>query len=152
MKGSAVMAKAAEEVAEEEAALRSQMWKLEAMVDWINETEGVELDTLSAAEIIAWANARRVAWRQTDTYRNLVAEHRTEAAAEATAAKAAAKAERDAKAAAKAAAEAAKAAAPAPAKAAQKATKATAAKKAPAKAAAAKKAPAKKASSDNPFE
>lgn len=84
----------AEEVEEQEQGLRSQLWKHEAMVEWINENDGVDLDTLSAAEVIAYAFARRVAWRQSDTYRKLVASHKAEAEAE----KAERKAERKAKA------------------------------------------------------
>ncbi len=146
------MAKAAvqePEVEEEEGGLRSQMFKHEAQVEWINGEYGINLDELSAAEIIAYAYATRVAWRKTDTYRGLVDARKVEAASEAAAKKAA----REAAAAAKAAAKAAEpAAAPA-----QKATKATAAKKAPAKAAAPTKATrAKKAapaaSGDNPFD
>lgn len=149
------MAKAAvqEPEVEEEGGLRSQMFKHEAQVEWINEEYGINLDELSAADIIAYAYATRVAWRKTDTYRGLVAERKTEAASEAAAKKAA----REAAAAAKAAAKAAEAAA-APAAPAQKATKAAATKKAPAKAAApakatrATKASKAAASGDNPFD
>jgi hypothetical protein len=130
---------------EETSGPKSQSWKHEAMVDWINSTYGVDLDTLTAAEIVAYAFAYRNAWRATDTYRSLIDGRKGQAEAE----KAERKAARDAAAAErKAAAAAEKAAAKkaAPAKA--------AAKKAPAKAAA-KKAPAKKAAAttgDNPFE
>lgn len=118
------------EETEEEGGLRSQMYKHEAMVGWINEQDGVDLDTLSAAEIIAYAFARRVAWRKSDVYEALVAGHAGVVAQE--------KAER------KAAREAA-AKEKAEARAKEKAEKAAAAEKAtPAKAAAAK-APAKKA-------
>lgn len=145
---------AEETVTEEESGPRSQMWKHEAMVAWINEQEGVDLDTLSAAEIIAYAFAKRVAWRKSSTYTDLVASHAAEAeeakaarAAEREAAAAARKAEKEAAAKAKAeAAEAAKDKEPA------KATKATAAKKGAAKKASgtAKKAAAK--SDDSPFD
>lgn len=145
----------AEPEVEEEGGLRSQMFKHEAQVEYINEEYGVDLDTLSAAEIIAYAYATRVAWRKTDTYRNLVEAHKGEAAAEA----AAKKAEREAAAKARAEAKAAKAAeaAAAPAAPAQKATKATAAKKAqkaaaPTKATRATKASKAAASGDNPFD
>lgn len=122
-----------EEVQEEEGGLRSQMWKHEAMVEWINSEEEVDLDTLSAAEVIAYAFARRVAWRKSEVYQNLVAERQTaaeaEKAAKAEAREAAAAARAEEKAAAKAAkAEKAEKGA-APAKAAKKATKATKATK-----------------------
>jgi hypothetical protein len=98
----------AEENEEETGGPRSQMWKHEAMVEWLNEQYGVDLDTLSAAEIIAYAFAKRVEWRRTDIYRNLV-----NSRAETVEAEKAAKAEERAKAAAerKAAKEAEKAAA-----------------------------------------
>jgi len=141
-------APAPEPEVEEEGGLRSQMFKHEAQVDFINGKYGIDLDTMSAAEIIAYAYATRVEWRKTDTYRNLVESRKGEAAAEAAAKKAAAAAAREAKAAAKATEAAA-----APA---QKATKAAATKKAPAKAAAPTKATraTKKAaaSADNPFD
>ena len=144
------MAKAAavETEVEEEGGLRSQMWKHEAMVDWINANDGVDLDTLSAADIIAYAFARRVEWRKSDTYRSLVEEYRQSAAEESAqrkAAAAAAKAERDAAKAAEAKAT------PAPAKATKTAAKKAAATKAtpaPKKATRAKSA----ASDDSPFD
>jgi len=151
------MAKAATqevEETEEEGGLRSQMFKHEGQVAFINEQYGIDLDELSAAEILAYGYATRVAWRKTDTYRELVESHKAEASEAAAAAKAEREAAREARAAAKAEAAAAKAAAPAAP--AQKATKATAAKKAPAKAAAPTKATraTKKASAsaDSPFD
>lgn len=58
------MAKQAEaEVVEEEAGLRSRMFLHEALVEYINETYGVDLDTLSAAEVVAWAFAKRNEFR-----------------------------------------------------------------------------------------
>lgn len=134
--------KQAEEEVEAEGGLRSQMWKHEAFVEWLGEAYNVDLDTLSAAEVIAWFAAKRNEWRKTPGYRGLVNSHKAEAA-EAAAERAAAR---------KAAAAEKKAAAPA-----KKATKATA-KAAPAKATkATKKAPAKKATKatateENPFD
>lgn len=143
----------ADEVQEEEGGLRSQMWKHEAMVSWLNEQEGVDLDTLSAAEIIAYAFARRVEWRKSDTYRNLVASHATEAeaareakAAERAEAAAARKAAKEAEAAEKAAAKETDAA---PSKAAAK--KAAAAAKPVAKAAKATKKGTAASEDDSPF-
>lgn len=123
---------------EEEGGLRSQMWKHEAMVEWINDQDEVDLDTLSAADVIAYAFARRVAWRQSDVYKSLVAgraeiveaekAERAKARDEAKEAKAAeraeAKAKKDAEAKAKAA-EAEKGKEPTKAAKATKATKAT---------------------------
>lgn len=134
------------EETEEATGPRSQMWKHEAMVEWVNEQEGVDLDTLSAAEIIAYAFAKRVAWRKSDVYQALVAGHSEVAAQEKAEAAEARKAEREAAKAAKAA-EAAKAA-PAAAKA-TKATKAT--KAAPAKAATKATKATKKAAGEDPF-
>lgn len=141
--------------ATEEGGLRSQMWKHEAMVEWLNEQNEIDLNEMSAAEIIAYAFAQRVAWRKSDVYRNLVAgraeaveaeraeaaKAREEAKAAKAAEKAAAKAEKEAK-----AAEAAKGTETAKA---TKATKGTA-KAAPAKATrGSKKAAA--SSGENPF-
>lgn len=118
----------AEEEVSEEGGLRSQMWKHSAMVDFINKRDDVDLDTMTAAEIIAYAFARRVEWRQSETYQEIVEAH-----------KATAQEEKAAKAEARAAAAAAKAAE----KEAEKATKAEKAEKAPAKATKATKTPAK---------
>lgn len=151
---------------------RSHMWKHEAMVEWINETEGIDLDTMSAAEIVSWAFAKRAAWRNSDKsgspYRKLLEGHKAEMEAEVEERKAARVAEREAKAAEREAAKAAKAAqAPAKAAAPAKATRATkgaakATKAAPARAtkATGKAAPAKATratrkaapAADNPFE
>lgn len=132
----------AEEAEAQEGGLRSQMYKHEAMVEWVNEQYGVDLDTLSAAEVIAYAFASRVEWRKSDEYKGVVEAHAEEAAAakeekaKARAAKAAeAKAEK---------ASAKKEAAP------KKAAKATkAAKKTAKKATKASKAAA---TEDNPFD
>jgi hypothetical protein len=151
--------------------LRSHMWKHEAMVDWINETEGIDLDTMSAAEIVSWAFAKRAAWRNSaksgSPYRQLLEDHKAELEAEREERKAERAAEAEARKAAAAEAKAAKAAtakaAPTKPTRAPKATKtgpATKAAKAPAKAAkAATKAPAKATrasrkapAADNPFE
>lgn len=130
------MAKSNEETEETtEGGTRSQMWKHEPMAAWL-ESEGHDLGGMTPAEIIALAFAARVAWRKTDTYINLVEEHRA-AAAEAKADLASAAAER--------------AAAKAEADKETKAEKA-AAKKAPAKAKAKTKATKGKASKeDSPF-
>lgn len=102
----------------EESGPRSQMWKHEAMVTWLESENDVDLSEASAAEVIALAFAQRVPWRKSDTYRNLVESHAAEAdaareakAAEREAAKVAREEEKAAKAAAKAEADAAKAAA-----------------------------------------
>jgi membrane protein involved in colicin uptake len=124
------------EETEEEGGLRSQMYKHEAMVGWINEQDGVDLDSLSAAEIIAYAFARRVAWRKSDEYKTLVAGRSEVVAQEKAEKKAAREALAKEKAEAKAAEKAAKA---------EAAAKATPAKAAAAKAPAKKATPAKKA-------
>lgn len=132
------------EVAEDEGGLRSRMYLHEALVEYVNETYGVDLDKLPAAEVVAWAFAKRNEFRgandpkQRKAYEAILEERRGEAEAE--------KAERAALRA--AAAKEKKDAAPAkatkaPAKAA-KAAKAT-------KKAAAKKATAKKGGGENPF-
>lgn len=141
---------------EEATGPRSQIWKHEAMVEWLTGEKGMPEDA-DAATVIAYAFAYRVEWRRTETYSGLVAEHAETAEAERaerTAAREQAaaerKAEREAAAAAKAeakAAEAAKAEA-APAKA-TKATKETA-KAAPAKATKSTKKGA--STEENPFE
>lgn len=118
----------AEEQEEVEGGPRSQMWKHEAMVSWINKEFDVDLDKMSAAEVIAYAFAHRVAWRKSDTYKSLVAERADVVAAEKAERQAEKEAEREAK---------------KEAKAAEKAAKAAKAEKAPA--AKATKAPAKKA-------
>jgi hypothetical protein len=153
-----IMADEVEEV--EGTGLRSQMWKHEAMVEWLSEVkEYGDLSEWSPAEVIAIAFAHRNEWRRTDTYRNLVESHAAEAE-EARAAKAAAREEEKAakaaeREAAKAEKEAAKAAA-AEGKETAKATKPAAGKatKAPAKAVRkASKATAKRsASTEDPFE
>lgn len=109
----------------EEGGVRSQMWKHEAMVEWVNSESNVDLDAMSAAEVIAYAFAKRVAWRKSDTYRTLVDGH-SESVAEAKAAeKLARDEERAAKAEVKAAEKAAADAAAAEKAEPQKATKAT---------------------------
>jgi hypothetical protein len=65
-----------EEVEEEAGGFRSQMWKHEAMVEWLNAETGEDINELSAAEIIALAFARRVAWRKSEDYQTLVAEYK----------------------------------------------------------------------------
>lgn len=133
------MARKAQEAAEE-SELRSQMYKHELFVEWAGEN-GVDLNSKSAAEVIAYFAAKRNDFRKSDTYLNGVEAHKGEAEA--------AKAER-------AAMRAANAKEAKPAKAA-KATKA--AKKAPAKKAAPAKATRKgaraaaaAASDDSPFD
>lgn len=143
-----------ETVEEEEGGLRSQLFKHEAQAEWINGEYGIDLDELPASEIIAYAYATRVAWRKTDTYKELVSEHKGAAAEAAETKKIAAAAKAAEKAAAKAEAAAAKEAvteAPAPAK---KATKATATKATPApqKATRARKGTAAAAAADSPFD
>lgn len=143
----------AEEVQEEQGGLRSHMYKHEAMVAWINEQEGVDLDTMTAAEVIAYAFAKRVAWRQSDEYKQAIAEHAEAVEAEKAERQAAREAERAEKAAAKEAEKAAKEAAkaegdgtaPKATKTAAKSTKATKASKA-------SKATAKASVGDSPFD
>lgn len=138
----------ADEEVTEEGGTRSQMYKHEGQVEFINEKYGIDLDQLTASEIIAYAYATRVEWRQSDTYKELVEAHKESAAAEAAEKKAARE---------KAAAEK-KAAAEA--EAAAKAEKATKAEKTPAKATKATKTPAKatkatkatKKGGDSPFD
>lgn len=101
---------------EEEAASRSQMWRHELFVEWA-QSEGVNLESQSAVDVIAYFAANRNNFRATDLYRNGVEEHRGEAEAQ-KAARAEARANKPAK----------------PAKAAKTAKKAPA-KKAPTKAA-----------------
>lgn len=65
-----------EEVVEEGGvATRSQMWKHEAMVEWLESEKGYELVGASPAEVIAAAFAHRVEWRKSDTYQDLVTQH-----------------------------------------------------------------------------
>jgi hypothetical protein len=107
-----------EEVEQEEGGLglKSQLWKHEAMVGWLEESkEYGDLSEYSPGEIVAIAFAHRVEWRKSDEYQNLVMEHREQAeseraerAAAREAAKAEKAAEREAAKAAKEAAEAAK--------------------------------------------
>lgn len=122
----------------EEGGIRSRMYLHEALAGYIEATYDVELNSLTAPEIIAWAFAKRNEWRATDAYGDLKEAHAEEAAA--------AKAER-------AAARAAKPKAEKAAKA-TKTTKKAAAKKAPAKKAAPRKAAKKSAGggSESPFE
>lgn len=133
------MAKAVEAEVEDEGGLRSQVWRHEAFVEWCNEQYDLNLDSLSAAEIIAWFAAKRNEFRKTDFYTETVAEHAAQVEAEKEAkaeARAAAKAEKGDKPAKKASAKKATA---------KKATKATkTVKKAVKK--------ASKASDDNPFD
>jgi hypothetical protein len=74
------VAKAAvvEEEAAEEGGLRSRMYLHEGLVEYINETYDINLDELTAAEIVAWAFAKRNEWRKTDGYAELKAEHAAE--------------------------------------------------------------------------
>jgi hypothetical protein len=69
-----------EEAEAEEVALRSQIWKHEAMVEWLNEQFEIDLDSLPAAEVIAYAFAKRVEWRKSNDYLSLVDDYRTETA------------------------------------------------------------------------
>lgn len=99
----------AAETEETEGGPRSQMWKHEAMVEWLTKQTGVDMNTLSAAEVIAYAFAHRVAWRKSTQYRSLVdgrqaqvAQEREARAAERAQAAEARKAEREAAKAAKA--------------------------------------------------
>jgi hypothetical protein len=112
----------AEEAAARAIGARSQLAVHEGQVEYLR-GEGVDVDNLSPAELIAAAYATRNEWRRTDAYRTVKAASTTEKAAEREAAKAARaeavaakKAERDAAKAAKAAEKAAKAEAPAEAK------------------------------------
>jgi hypothetical protein len=111
--------------AEETSGPRSQMWIHEGMVDWLQEEYEVDFDTLSPAEVIALAFARRNEWRRTETYAALKAgraEQREAEKAERAAAAEARKAERQAAAAAKAEAAKAEKAAEKPAAKASKTT------------------------------
>jgi hypothetical protein len=118
---------------------RSQMHIHEAQVAWIQSDKGVDLSTLSPAEVIAWAYATRVEWRSTDRYQTVKTEareaaerERSERKAATEAARAEAKAKRDAEAAEKKAAREAEAAKKADGKTeAKKATKKSTAKTAP---------------------
>lgn len=141
----------AEETEETAAEPRSQMWKHEAMVEWLQSEKGLPEDA-DAPTVVAYAFAHRVEWRRTDIYRNLVENRTSEVMAERETkaaerkAQAEAKAQERAEAKAKADAEKAAAAKAEP----QKATKATK-EAAPVKAT--KKTSSKgKATEDNPFE
>jgi hypothetical protein len=149
-----------EEVEQEEGGLglKSQLWKHEAMVEWLESVkEYGDLSEYSPGEIVAIAFAHRVEWRKSDEYQNLVIEHREQAEAERAdraaareAAKAEKAAEREAAKAAKEAAEAAKT----DGKETAKATKATKAAKPAAKKTATRataKRPAAKAAAADPF-
>jgi hypothetical protein len=62
--------------AEEGGGFRSQMWKHEAMVEWLNEQVGEDINDYSAAQIIALAFAQRVSWRKSDEYQELISEYK----------------------------------------------------------------------------
>lgn len=74
---------------EDEGGLRSRMWLHEALVEYINDTYDVDLDKLSAAEVIAWAFAKRNEFRgagddkRRKVYEQLVASHAAEKPAKA---------------------------------------------------------------------
>lgn len=147
------------QMAEETATVaRSQMWKHEAMVEWLTE-QGFITPKSSQVEVVAAAFAHRVEWRKSERYLGL----ENPAAAEREAAREKREAERAAKAEEREAAKAKRAeereaarAAKAAEKEAAKATKAAAAQKstaaskqeAPAKAT---KATKKSAPADDPF-
>lgn len=149
-----------ETVEEEGTGLRSQQWKHDAMVEWLESEEGYgySLDELSPAEVIAVAFAYRVRWRNSQTYVDLVEAHKAEAEEEKAAkaeAREAAKAEKaKEREAAKAAKEAAKAEAEGKAKETAKATKPAAKASKAAKPAAATKRVRKgtAAPAEDPFE
>lgn len=131
---------------------RSQIYKHEALVAYLTDVVGIDVDSLSPAEVIAVAFAHRNAFRKSDTYRDAVAAYEAEAAERAEAKAAERQAEKEAREAERAEKRAAKEA--------EKAEKAEKATKAPAKKAAAKKTPAgrrpargkAKATSEDPFE
>ncbi len=62
---------------EEEAvpASRSRTWLHEGMKAWLDEQTGDDIDTYTAADIIALAFAQRNAWRDSDEYQALLDEH-----------------------------------------------------------------------------
>lgn len=68
-----------EEVTEEEegGGFRSQMWKHEAMVEWLNAELGEDINEMSAAEIIALAFKLRVSWRRSQEYQDIVNEYKS---------------------------------------------------------------------------
>lgn len=129
---------------------RSSLVIHQGQVDWLESEHGLDMSSLSPAEVIAAAYATRVAWRKTEAYQaaklaqaEVNEEGKAELAAAKEAAKAERQAERDRKAEEREAAKAAKAAE----KEAQKGeAPATTATKPAAKKATAKKATAKKAS------
>lgn len=144
----------ADEVTEEEGGLRSRMYLHEAFVEWANEEYGIDLDSLSAAEIIAWFAAKRNTWRKDETSNYLATldqhasekEDRDAARAAAREAAAAAKPEKTKKATKKATAKKAGGATK------KAAAKKTAAKKAPAKKTASKRTAATATDEEDPFE
>lgn len=96
-----------EEATERVPGARSQTQIHQGQVDYVSETYGINLDELSAAEVISIAYATRNEWRGTDTYRELKDSVKAEAA-EARESKAQERAARKAERAAKAAEEGAK--------------------------------------------
>lgn len=67
--------KEVEDTTEDEGGLRSRMYLHEDLVDYINTEYGVDLDTLSAAEVVAFAFAKRNEWRKTERYASIKEEH-----------------------------------------------------------------------------
>ena len=70
------------EEAEETTELRSQMYKHELFVEWMEEEYGVDLEKEAAATVIAWFAAKRNEFRKSATYEAGVEEHKKEAEAE----------------------------------------------------------------------
>lgn len=103
------------EEVEEGVPSRSQIWKHEGMVEWLESVKEYDFSEAEPAEVIAAAFAHRVEWRRSEAYQNIVAEHqeaaeaaRAERAAQREAEKEARQAAAAAKAAEKEAAEKAK--------------------------------------------
>jgi len=132
---------------------RSQTWKHAAMLAWLIENKGLNPNG-SQLDALCSAFANRAEWRRTDTYRNLLSDHKETAETARAEAQAARKAERDAAKAKEAAATATTTATPAKAtRASKRAAKeaAAAAPATPAKATRKRAAAAAPSTEDNPF-
>jgi len=65
-------------MANDEVAARSQLWKHEALVEWITEKHGVDFSKLTPVEIVAVSSKWKATWRRSPEYTTLVEVHREE--------------------------------------------------------------------------
>lgn len=54
----------------------SQTWLHQEMIDWLEETQGVDMSKMSPVEILSLAFARHIDWRKTDRYKEVKEAHR----------------------------------------------------------------------------